>query len=333
MIFVLPIVLLMHICLLAYWVLMGLALTSVDGDKTNSVVPLKNTKPWLVRNGLPRMIGAFSLLCIFVSYLCAGGSVSRNLESNEKLDSPETVIAANLNVHLSLRKLAIKSLWTLPACTLVMLISGPGSPMPVFASLCAGSCVVISQRYLYFYLSGHQISELKNTDEGHTNTTRNGFHMSDVAMWWVLSSLSYFSTGHKSTFGSVHISAAFIGIDDFHFEVSGALLALNTWSGPLLHCLAIGSIFSHHSVTEYPSSISSARLMFATCSVSMLLFMMLCLIILRHHLFLWAVFAPKYVFLAATHTIYLFVLFMAEMCGILNHMICLLMMNSKNKHE
>ena len=47
-----------------------------------------------------------------------------------------------------------------------------------------------------------------------------------------------------------------------------------------------------------------ARMIFLTCSALMLTFMMLCLIILRHHLFLWAVFAPKYVFLASTHLIY-----------------------------
>jgi hypothetical protein len=49
-----------------------------------------------------------------------------------------------------------------------------------------------------------------------------------------------------------------------------------------------------------------ARVVFLNCSALMLLFMMLCLVILRHHLFLWAVFAPKYVFLSATHLIYLF---------------------------
>ena len=48
-----------------------------------------------------------------------------------------------------------------------------------------------------------------------------------------------------------------------------------------------------------------ARIIFLTCSALMLTIMMLCLVILRHHLFLWAVFAPKYVFLAATHLWYL----------------------------
>ena len=134
-----------------------------------------------------------------------------------------------------------------------------------------------------------------------------------MAAWWFLSTLSFFSTGHESTFGSLHISAGFIGLDEFHFVLSGTMLALNTWSGPIVHTLAVGSIFDSGSgdtrqvqgsvETSVVGQATQARLVFATCSAVMLLFVMLCLLLLRHHLFLWAVFAPKYVFLSATHLV------------------------------
>lgn len=302
---------------------MGLASASTDGAKTNSVVPLKNTKHWLVRNGIPRLIGVSSLFCIVISRLFKGYIFNHEIENR-----------MNQNDALDLTALALDALWVLPGCTLIMLISGPGSPMLVLASLCSGSCVIMSQRYLHLtVLGGHGVL-LKDGDQGQTYTTNYDYvRMSDVAVWWILSTLSFFSTGHKSTFGSVHISAAFIGIDDFHFGISGALLAFNTWSGPLLHCFALGTVFPHHDDAEHQRSISSARTMFATCSASMLLFMMLCLMLLRHHLFLWAVFAPKYVFLAATHIIYLTVLSTAEIYDILMNMTYWLVASDKNKHE
>ena len=190
------------------------------------------------------------------------------------------------------------------------------------------SCVVISQRYLYFYLSGHQISELKNTDEGHTNTTRNGFHMSDVAMWWVPLHCPIFQLVinlHSDQYTSQQHSLVLT----ISFEVSGAFwLWILGRAHFTLPCH--WSIFSYHSVTEYPSSIQ-CRLMFATCSVSMLLFMMLCFIILRHHLFCGLCLLPGTLLQQPTQ--YINCAIHGWNGGILNHMICLLMMNSKNKHE
>jgi hypothetical protein len=158
-------------------------------------------------------------------------------------------------------------------------------------------------------------------------------------MWWLLATLSYYSTGHSSTFGSVHISAAFIGMDESHFEISGAVLALNTWSGPLLHCIALGTVFGKHSHADAAGDsarahrMANVRTVFAACSGLMVLFMMLCLIVLRHHLFLWAVFAPKYVFLAATHLIYLVVLVIAECLACIQQALCWLVARGKNKRE
>ena len=83
--FVLPIVLLMHICLLAYCI-DGLALTSVDGDKTNQL--FTQNIALACRNGLPRMIGAFSLICILKSYLWWWLCVKKLRAT--KTDSPET---------------------------------------------------------------------------------------------------------------------------------------------------------------------------------------------------------------------------------------------------
>jgi hypothetical protein len=206
----------------------------------------------------------------------------------------------------------------------------------VLASLGTGSCVVIAHRRLALLSRAHTTGPIV-AEEGDMAPWFP--RPSEVAMWWLLATLSYYSTGHSSTFGSVHISAAFIGMDEFHFGISGTVLALNTWSGPLLHCIALGTVFEGHfggseiSGGAHAHRMAGVRIVFAACSALMVLFMMLCLIVLRHHLFLWAVFAPKYVFLAATHLVYLVVLGVAECLPAAQRTLCWLAARGKNKHE
>ena len=49
--------------------------------------------------------------------------------------------------------------------------------------------------------------------------------------WHVLALQCFFAGGHHCTFDSLHLTCAFIGLNNFHFVIMGILLSSNTWSG------------------------------------------------------------------------------------------------------
>ena len=352
--------LLAHLLLLTHWALAGIGPTI--NSKRSWVV--RNGIPRFVLG-----CALFSYLIIIVERSCCGicrpnGTNDNDENCHENKNNKRQIRAVSASNELSI--LFHRSLWVLPSMTLFMLLLGPGSPIAVFAIFIASlSLVFVQKRYSWHVLHRQQQSSLTSAESvssssrsssgNATNVTnvtnvtnatstqrccplagagsgenREWLNDEDVIVWWFMATLSYFATGHASTFGAIHISAAFIGIDEFHFGLSGFMLALNTWGGPIVHAIAVGTIFGK---TLYYLAVvlfcfvfvslivlssffyfeggtndesTRARTIFLSCSGLMLLFMMLCLVVLRHHLFLWAVFAPKYVFLAATHVIYLF---------------------------
>lgn len=103
----------------------------------------------------------------------------------------------------------------------------------------------------------------------------------------------FFATGHASQFSSLQYDVAFIGSDAFYAPVAGAILGMNTLGldiALLLRCTLSSS--QHRSTRSDPSALPllvamhCVRAAAATC----------CAGILRRHLMVWAVFAPKFVF-------------------------------------
>ena len=45
----------------------------------------------------------------------------------------------------------------------------------------------------------------------------------------VLMEYAFYASGHVSNFNGLHISAAYVGMDNFHFILSGVLLFSNTF--------------------------------------------------------------------------------------------------------
>ena len=117
----------------------------------------------------------------------------------------------------------------------------------------------------------------------------------------------FFSTAHKLDFGALHLEAGFVGYDTFNFYYAGTLLALNTFGYDIVVLLALKllPICLPHVTLGIPfqegdepvsyngtNALITAvvyRLLITTCSV-------IGAFVLRRHLMIWAVFAPKLAF-------------------------------------
>ncbi len=114
----------------------------------------------------------------------------------------------------------------------------------------------------------------------------------------------FFQTGHDNTFTSLQNAAAFVGFDSFSFYISGSLLGLNTFGVYLLGlCGFVGHVSFHSKkenrakhvhleATEGASSIFTIVGYFGLNAVLSTVFVA----IQRRHLFVWAIFAPKFIF-------------------------------------
>ena len=248
------IALLSHVLLLSHWALGGV------GPST-TIIASQRRSSWLIRNGIPRFIVAgvvVSYVLVLVERLCSRGVESVVEESYDdetvgveadvdggtttpRISSTKRGASSAARVHSVMGEFQFlfhRSLWVVPSITLSMLLLGPGSPIAMLGILIASMCIVFVQKRHSWRVHQHERA-------GSTMTSSSVLWLNDedVVVWWFMSTLSYFTTGHASTFGSIHISAAFIGIDEFHFGLSGLMLALNTWAGPIIHAIAVGTIF------------------------------------------------------------------------------------------
>mmetsp|Transcript_22504 Transcript_22504/g.32863 ORF Transcript_22504/g.32863 Transcript_22504/m.32863 type:complete len:1089 (-) Transcript_22504:216-3482(-) len=134
-----------------------------------------------------------------------------------------------------------------------------------------------------------------------------------------LGRLAFFLSGHEFDFGKVQVAAGFTGTESFDFVYSGAMVSLNTFGYDILCfvlCIAVchavlSDIYRYLSIGKVP--MISASLMHEetrrTCVTivwSQLLYRMCILcgsmlsaFLLRRHLMMWAVFAPKTIFESA----------------------------------
>ncbi|CAN8005931.1 unnamed protein product [Ixodes pacificus] len=113
--------------------------------------------------------------------------------------------------------------------------------------------------------------------------------------WLLLGQLGFFATGHQTTFSTVQWKAAFVGA-----RLEGPPMALgmlkvlaNTFAGPLLCATSLPLLVT--SPLDWKAMVRTA-----TC-YSALLLLQVCstmgsCLLLRRHLMVWAVFAPRLVF-------------------------------------
>jgi ethanolaminephosphotransferase len=103
---------------------------------------------------------------------------------------------------------------------------------------------------------------------------------------------SYFALGPSNLIVSLDFSNAFIGFSSFNFPLVSLITFLMTWSGPIL---ASYLLLAHVKYCIHRSEnlvILDVAIWKAFVTISLLI----SLIIQRHHLFVWSVFAPRLLF-------------------------------------
>ena len=112
-----------------------------------------------------------------------------------------------------------------------------------------------------------------------------------------LARLLFFCSQHRLDFGSLQLEAGFVGLPYFHFYWAGAMLALNTFGPDLLALLALytavesaGGAGADRRTAAGAVSLYRQVLVFVSCLTAL---------VLRRHLMVWALFAPKLAFEAS----------------------------------
>jgi phosphatidylinositol glycan class O len=139
---------------------------------------------------------------------------------------------------------------------------------------------------VFFYFQVQSLHYLTK----HSDTRSSISYSSLLASLWKLSIRNaFFSTGHACSFSQLQVSAAFVATDKFHYTTAGTWLFLNTFGWEI-----VGSVLCFVSCQSSDAFNVWSWLFFyqlyeafASCvSVS----------ILRRHLMVWAVFAPRFMF-------------------------------------
>lgn len=105
-----------------------------------------------------------------------------------------------------------------------------------------------------------------------------------------ISRLLFFLTGHKLSFSSLQLDVAFIGMERFHFTYGGLMLFLNTFGMEVLILILVSIMFTSYQSKHqiYQSYLIHRKILLINSCMSCL--------ILRRHLMVWAIFAPKLIF-------------------------------------
>lgn len=115
----------------------------------------------------------------------------------------------------------------------------------------------------------------------------------------------YFLSDHRMEFNSLQLSVGFIGRDHFDFLHAGILLAINTFAVDIVLFLYTYYAFF---IDEDDDPRIYPRL-WLCCQQGLVSTSMLSTFILRRHLMVWAIFAPKLVFETCFFAIRIFMIF------------------------
>ena len=180
-------------------------------------------------------------------------------------------------------------MWVLPALLLATILLGPSSPVVVLI-LFLRCCALVKLRRL---MPAHDI----------------GMALGIPTAWWLCGHHSFLASGHRADFNSLQIASAYIGLDQFNFFWSGLLLFVNTFATPTIHVLALRAVSKSREVTDahvgdgegykdnaatyaFTGAVHMLWWAVSTCGV------MIAAFVHRRHLFVWAIFAPRFAFMA-----------------------------------
>ena len=101
--------------------------------------------------------------------------------------------------------------------------------------------------------------------------------------------MAFFATGNTNTIATIDLTNSFIGFDEYSSVGSGILTFLSTFCGPLSVLMAF--LCESSALTGTQTLVSF--LLFRVTAIANL---SIVVTVLRHHLFIWSVFSPKYLY-------------------------------------
>jgi ethanolaminephosphotransferase len=111
-----------------------------------------------------------------------------------------------------------------------------------------------------------------------------------------------FQLGNSNSTATIEISGAYTGFDEFYQPLIGAFVWLIVYTGPLMFVLMLcASVLDHASPASTPFA-TAALLTSGRAALTAGLFSVYC-IALRHHLFVWSVMSPKYLYVVGSATV------------------------------
>lgn len=172
--------------------------------------------------------------------------------------------------------------------------------------LCFGTLVVFSALIVALTHKPHNIfllplllfscGKLKQTVSllSHKYSTPENLLLMQCVIHFWLGKQFFFYQGNSNSLASIDLNAGYIGINHFNFVIVGALLTLNTFSGPILSFVA----FIYSSYCEHNEQIHAKRI--RTVCVLLIAFPFtlyaIFVLLLRQHIFIWSVFSPKLIY-------------------------------------
>ena len=99
----------------------------------------------------------------------------------------------------------------------------------------------------------------------------------------MVSKASYFYFGNSNSLATIDVGAGYVGMVSYNPAIISVLLAIHTFSGPILVLLSMAPhVGVRHLVRAQYFYLLAEILLFSVLST-----------VMRHHLFVWTVFSPK----------------------------------------
>ncbi len=112
-----------------------------------------------------------------------------------------------------------------------------------------------------------------------------------AALWRLAIRSAFFGTNHHCSFNRLQYSAAFIATDTFHFGIAGSSLFLNTFGWEMIGStlvLVLSKTTGRRTVWSWFRFYQWTEMLASCLSVS----------VMKRHLMVWAIFAPRFMFAA-----------------------------------
>mmetsp|Transcript_17144 Transcript_17144/g.32680 ORF Transcript_17144/g.32680 Transcript_17144/m.32680 type:complete len:1070 (+) Transcript_17144:2-3211(+) len=142
-----------------------------------------------------------------------------------------------------------------------------------------------------------------------------------AALWRLAIRSAFFGTNHHCSFNRLQYSAAFIATDSFHFVIAGSSLFFNTFGWEMIGStlvLVLSRTTGRSTVWSWFRFYQWTEMLASCISVS----------VMKRHLMVWAIFAPRFMFAAVFTGFCLFLCFVEEIFDVINPFL-----KTKNNHS